>query len=438
MDWEYIHTLTKFSFSDNELIFLNENVDSYLMSLITGLSQRSFGINTITKTRENIKNLRERIGLDKKFFIDSGGYSIIVGDIDPRDIMKCIECYHYYLENYASTDCDYMFSLDIPILLKYPEYNTVQYIQEKNYISGNLSKQILEKNKQLYDKFVFVWQFKTKNQYKIWSKYYDDIYQNSDVYHYGIGGQVGLRGATGIDFSPFIGLSYKLLSFIKNKNLNKTSILHMLGVYSFQDRFLIAFFQKLFNDVYLKDNLCKIKITYDTVHHTVQGFYRGQTIKPLIIENDDVHYDFIVNIEDKLELITKNQELLKQILHDVNNIKNNNRLSDPYVFGLLEVIKHCNIDKILDKIISEYDFVDLFLNCSNYNKFKNLANKIFQHLEKKYPFAFKNRTSSNLLNFQIIYQFHNWFMNTTNDYILFDKLMYQFIKLINFPVDLKE
>jgi hypothetical protein len=439
MDWKYVHTLTKFTFSDHEITLLNQHVDSYLISLITGLQQQSFGFDTVTEVAKRIRGLRARFGQDKEWFIDSGGYSIIVGDIHPRDMTKCIQCYNYYLETFAEKDCDKIFSLDIPILLKYPEYNTVQYIKEQNYKSGVMSKEILDSNKSLYEKFMFIWQFKTLNQYKIWKEYYNDIYADTtELHNFGIGGQVGLRQAAGIDFSPFTALTYKLIQLIREKNLNKKSTIHMLGIYSYPDRFLMAFFQKLFNQVYFKDLAPSVEITFDTVHHTIQGHFRGQTMTPFILdENNNVHNKFIPDLVDKLDNIIHDPDVLNAVLKQVEKIKNGERLTDPHLIATLEVIKHSQIDKVIDMVLDQYNFIDLFVQSGNFNKFKNKATAIFQTLEQKYPIAFKNRTAQNLLNFQYVYPLHNWFVNS-GDLSKFEPMMETFIRHINFPFDLKE
>jgi hypothetical protein len=437
---DYVHTLTKFNFSINEINLLNQYVDKYLISLITGLSQKSFGINTITQVAKKILNLRTEFGFDKEWFIDSGGYSIIVGDIHPRDMTKCIQCYHYYLENYHK-DFDMIFSLDIPFSLRYPQFNTIKYILDQNFLSANMSKNILDNNKELYNKFVFVWHFKMYNQYLIWDEFYNDVFSGAeDLHNFGIGGQVGLRGITNIDFSPFLGMTYKILKIIKEKNLNKTSLIHMLGIYGLQDRFLMAFMDKLFNQFYFRDLAPKIRITYDTVHHTIQGFFKGRRLKPVIIDphlEDIVHYDLATNLESKLHMMINNEQILNTLLKDINNIKNNKPLEDPHLFGMIEVLTHSNIDKLMHKIIDDFDFLNLFLDSKNFNKFKNLSLGIFKTLENKYPFMFKNRTNSNLLNFQMLYSFHDWF---TKDYTdkKYEDMMEKFIKMIDFPVDLQE
>ena len=440
--FNYVHTLTKLNFNPHEISLLRQHVDYYLISLINGLNQSSFGLNTLCKVAKDIENIRQSFitdkDTDKKWFIDSGGYSIIAGDVSPRDMIKFIECYCYYLETFAPTQCDYIFSLDIPILLKYPSYNTVDYIRKQNYISGERSKEILDANKELYEKFIFIWQFKTPKQYKIWEQYYNDIYGDcKELKRFGVGGQVGLRGITGIDFSPFIGSSYKILDLVSKKNLADTSILHLLGIYGIHDRFLISILDKLFNNYYLKDKQCKIKITFDTVNHLITGLYNVRKTDSIIFDTDGtIFYDQTHLLIDKLHLIIEDENTLNVVKYNLEHIVQNKNIPDTSVIATLNVIKNQYINYIINDEIEKNMIVELFINCKNYNKFKNNFIPIFLNLEKQYPFIFKGRLSKMLINFQLLYSFHFWVVDYTQDPVMLDKMMLKFIKMINFPSDL--
>jgi len=437
--FKYVHTLTKLNFSRYEIALLTQHVDYFLISLINGLNRTSFGLDTLFKTAKDIDNIRQRfiINEKKKWFIDSGGYSIIVGDVSPRDMIKFIECYTYYLENFAPTQCDYIFSLDIPILLKYPTYNTVDYIYTQNMNSCERSKKILNNNKDLYDKFIFVWQFKTFKQYKIWDKVYNNVFAEcEELKHFGIGGQVGLRGITGIDFSPFIASSYKILDLIAKKNLAATNILHLLGIYGLHDRFLISILDKLFNNYYLKDYNCKVQLTFDTVAYLLRGLYNVRKLTNIIFDEDNnILYDKTSNLIDKLHLLVEDKETLEVIKYNLEHINKKENISDPTIIATLNIVKNKYIDYIINDVVDRYKIVDLFIECKTYNKFKNNFYNIYNILEKDYPYIFKNKLSKILLNFQYCYAFHDWWCNG-RDLNRLDKMMLKFIKIINFPVDL--
>ena len=251
--YRYVHT-TGEVVEPNQLKLIDKYVNNYLFSLIGGMRQNQFGYNTLHTITEEIKKYRQVLDNGRKFFVDSGGYSIIAGQVSPRDVSKFIECYDMFLERDAPDNCDYIFSLDIPIFLKYPQQNNIKTIYEANSRSISSSLKVLEKNPKLFDKFVFVWQFKLLKQYNIWKRIYNENnIESSPIKHFGIGGLVSLRGITGIKFSPFISMAYKCLKIIHDKNINDTSILHILGVYHLHDRVIMSFLHKLFNRYYLKN-----------------------------------------------------------------------------------------------------------------------------------------------------------------------------------------
>jgi hypothetical protein len=434
--FQFINTLTKLNFNSHEINLLTQYVDYYLISLIDGLRQTSFGLDTLIRTAKSIEKLHKRFP-GKKWMIDSGGYSVITGDVSPRDLSKFLDCYIYYLEHYASTNCDYIMSLDIPILLKYPEFNNVKFIKKMNHASLYKSKQILDKDKSLYDKFVFVWQFKTQRQYKLWCEVYDEVFtRENDIKHFAIGGQVGLRGVTGIAFSPFIGSCYHIMNLLYEKDLAYESILHLLGIYGLHDRFLMGIFERLFN-YYLKERQGSVKITYDTVNHMISGLYKVRELKSVIIEDNNVIHDYNHLIIDKFPLLIENDNTCKSIQKDLENILNNNRINDTSVIATLEVIKNQIFNQIMDLAIENYKIVDLFLECDNYNIFKNRFTPIYLSLEKDFPYIFGNRLSKVLINFQLVYSFHHWW-NNGRDQQQFQVMMGKFIKKINYPFDLAD
>jgi hypothetical protein len=430
----YVNTLTKLNFSQHEVNLLTQYVDHYLISLIDGLRQSSFGLDTLVRTANSIEKLHKKFE-GNKWMIDSGGYSIIVGDVSPRDMSKFLECYMYYLKTFANEYCDYILSLDIPILLKYPEYNTVKFIKEMNYASCSRSKEILDTNKELYNKFIFVWQFKTPKQFQIWCEVYDEIFSKAPIKHFAIGGMVGLRGITGITFSPFIGGCYQIMNLILEKNMNCEHIIHLLGVYGLHDRFLMGIFDKLFN-TYLKGQ-DSVKITFDTVNHMISGLYKIRELKSVIIGENRVIYDYNHLLINKFHLLIENDNTLKAVQKNLQNILDDKKIEDTSVVATLEVIKNQIFNRIMDGAIEHYKIVDLFIESQNYNKFKNKFSPIYLQLEKDFPYIFGNRMNKIMLNFQYVYAFHDWWKQGRDPKRL-KIMMDKFIKMINFPSDLAD
>jgi hypothetical protein len=437
MPFEYVHT-TGEVIENNQLKLIDNYVNNYLFSLIQGLRQQNFGFDTLHRVTKEIIDYRNVLGQNRKFFIDSGGYSIIVGDVSPRDISKFIECYNMFLEKDAPEYCDYIFSLDIPIFLKYPDFNSMSYIYEMNSKSIWNSKRVLDKNLDLYNKFIFVWQFKLPNQYAVWKRIYEEqMAQESNLRHFGIGGLVGLRGITGIKFSPFTAMAYKCLKLIYDKNLSETSIIHILGVYGLHDRVELSFLHKLFNDYYLKDSNCKAQVTYDTVNYSLSGLYKLRELMIYIPENGDYICDYAHNLADKLHTIIDNGDILDIMKSEFQKIKMGEQVDDPRMASTLNVVAQTMIDRIIDEELEKNHVLELFIESENFNKFKNKFLPILKKLEKKYPLIFGNRTEKNLMNFQYISAFHTWWQNGQDSEKL-EQLVEKFVSLIRFPVDLME
>ncbi|HQF36477.1 MAG TPA: hypothetical protein PLL26_02440 [Candidatus Dojkabacteria bacterium] len=435
--FQYVHT-TGDIIAPNQLKLIDKHVNNYLFSLIKGLRQGSFGFDTLHRVVEEIKEYRKILDKGRKFFIDSGGYSIIAGEVSPRDAAKFTECYNMFLEKDAFNNCDYIFSLDIPIFLKYPESNNVRTIYEANTRSITNSLKILNKNPELYNKFIFVWQFKILKQYNIWKKIYEEnLVGNKNLRNFAIGGLVSLRGITGIKFSPFISMAFKNLKIIYDKNLDYTSILHILGVYHLHDRVIMSFLHKLFNRYYLKDKNCKVQITYDTVNYALSGLYKLKEQIMFIPENNTYICGYAHELIDKMHLVIDDSKILEIVMKDLNCVLENKNVEETQIASLLNVITQTTIDKIIDEEIDKNNIVDLFIGTNNFNSFKNKITPILMSLEKKYPLIFGNRTKKNLINFQYCYAFHQYWLNGQKEDEL-EKLIEKFISLINFPFDLSE
>jgi hypothetical protein len=147
-----------------------------LFSLIGGLRQTRAGPDTLLDQIYEIQEYRERYvtPCQGKLYIDSGGYSIITGEVKSHNIIKTIKTYHLYPRLYPD-DFDYLFTLDIPIVPNDPELNTQEGLYTLNYKSLADTKKLLEQSEKLREKMILVWQFKIPGQYEIWSQIYKDL-----------------------------------------------------------------------------------------------------------------------------------------------------------------------------------------------------------------------------------------------------------------------
>jgi len=426
MSYNYVHTTGSIIERGFDKQLLRPFVEKYLYSIFNLFSSGdNFGFNSIDKNGYKIKKFYNGLYDNESLFIDSGGYSIITGDIPYRQITKFIECYTYFIEEYSKY-FDYIISLDIPIFLNESKYNTKDNIKQLNYQANIETKKILEQNKKLYEKFIYVWHFKIKKQQDIFNDLYNDIWKDSLLKHHAIGGLVSLRGITNIKFSPFIAQAFKICKLIENQKTTGTSILHILGVYHRYDRFVMLFLDKLFNTIYHKDKTKNINITFDTINYTITALYK---IRELPI------FQFIKN-EETLHKFIPNKIVFDLINQNITNLKNGNQINDPKLYSLLHVIYEHIIDSTMNIVINKYNLLDLFLN-SNSNIFRTKLKLLLHDWKKIYPAVFNDPTCTGILNsFSYISSFHNAYIDDA-DITRLNKGVTLFAKDIKFPADLK-
>ncbi len=428
-------------FSLNDINDLNKLIIDQcghcLVSIISGLHQKEFGLDTLNKIKIKIKKFKSDIG-NNKLFIDSGGYSIIIGDVNPKDFKKFIECYHNYLITEYET-YDYIFSLDIPISLKYQSINTTNNIYELNKLSLNQSKLSLLNNNIIRDKFYFVWHFKILNQYRIWDKLYHELELNKIVSHnQSIGGLVGLRDYVNINFTPFIGMGFRTLyNYILSNDFIKPLRIHILGVYSRTDRFAICLLEKLFNKILEKYNT-SCSFTYDSVNYLLSAYLKARSMDVFNIENDNIiKYNTGDSIPNELiELVYHNN--FDYISEELNRIQNNDKLDKIHSFAPLNVYSNLQIDKFISNQIDKYKLTDTLIGENNYFKFKNYLVSVLHDLNLKYKDIFTNNFLKTIEeNCKYIYAFYSLIRNNNfNDYDKLDNLIVKNIQNIKYPFNL--
>lgn len=429
----YSQTFSKEIYKNSfEKRLLEPYIKSYLFSLYNGFpSNHTFGFDTIEKNVvPKFKIFKDSLNNTEDLMADSGGYSIISGEIHSRDIRKFTECYNYFLSEYNEL-FDYIFSLDIPILLNEPDKNTCRYIYAYNYLSCKTSKAILDLKKELYDKFIFVWQWKTLKQFEIWNRIYSEFFENEkELKHFAIGGLVSLRSIANLSFAPFIAMSYKILKIIKDKNLDSLSILHILGQYGRCERFIMIFFDELINKFYLKDNFCKVNIRYDTINYALSGYFKVRDIP--FIKRLDLNKDFKMEVQKFIPDI----EVLEEILIDFKLIDLGKPLSNTILFALTNIIHEYLIDMEMQKFIQEEKFLEFFLNSKNYNILKNNLPRILNKGLQKYPFAFNGIINDIIQSFEFIFSFHKVFLEDCDMKRLDNGIKLFITKAIKFPFEL--
>lgn len=420
-----------------------------LISLIEGLSTLSFGIDTLNKAKRTIRKVKQNAvdPSQSKFFIDSGGYSIIAGQVPPSSITKFINCYTNYLETERNV-FDYIFSLDIPIALDYPIFNTKDNIYKFNKLSLTESIKVIEKYPELKQKFIFIYQFKMKSQYTIWNQLFKELNIKKYVNCYGLGGMVGLRGflrnnknTEDITFSPFIALMFKcLLDYISSQRFDVPLRIHNLGIYIRHDRFELQLLEKLFRR-YLDKT--KILLTYDSINYMRTAQLKCRDMEIISFQDNQLtQYRQIQDVPDEIiKTVYYNDTYYTHIQNELQTLNSNKRLNNIDCFVPLNIYSNICLDNFFEFIINKYQIIDIFFKVTDFEHFKRLTNPILTQLTLSHPKIFTSRLIRGIReNLRITYIFHKFFQNRPSDedlmYQKLDILIYQFIAKIGFPFDL--
>ncbi len=200
--------------------------DAYLISIAEPTTSRNWSMQDIYKQLKKIE--RQRLP-NLKLYLDSGGYQIIVGHITEKRIKEYTDVYHFILENFLD-QIDYIFSLDI---------NTPKFSKEKifkyNDYSIDSSIDLIKKYPELRDKQLFVVQSRFSHILEDWKELMDKhkVYNYYD--RYSLGGLVGMKKETRVQFNHFIPMTIWLATYIQNRRKNDTPFpagikqIHMLG-----------------------------------------------------------------------------------------------------------------------------------------------------------------------------------------------------------------
>ncbi len=404
-----------------------------LYSLIEGLRQKEFNTDTLGMVARNIRHYIDRHVRPNggMLYADSGGYSIIKGDVHPMDIFRFIDCYNVYLKH-ESDIYNYIFSLDIPFSLKYDKLNTRQAIYELNKSSLSMTKNVMEECPTVRDKLHFVWHFKMRSQYEIWKRLYEELGLNHIVTHRALGGMVGLRGMTKKNFSPFIALSYRcLLDYMMAGRFGRDLTIHNLGLYILYDRFHMAFLERLFGR-YL-EGISGVAISYDSINPTHAA--RMNKGMPLYAWQDDQFMTLpnMTSAPDWLVSSVYGDDLAGFVLDEVGRRINGNLLQNVNTFAPLSIASHRAVDRYFAWAVESYGLVDLFFKCKSPTTMLAGVNNIVKDLKVKVPGLFTHKMIKSIIeNMELTYFFHRWWMDR-RDYARLDLLTIRFIEHIGFP-----
>jgi len=430
-----------------------EQTGRSLISIIDGLKQQNFDHSTLGVAMAHIRGYVDKYIKSvpgAKIYMDSGGYSIIVGDVHPTDINRFIYYYNYYLENEREV-FDYMFSLDIPVFLAHPQHNTKEAIYNFNKLSLTESRDLLIKYPELREKFFFIYHFKLKGQYEIWTKLYKELEMSKYIRNYAIGGMVGLRGilrrdpdSTDISFSPFTAMAYRsFYDYINSDSVDNDFRLHSLGVYIKYDRFQLTLLERLFQRYRVDlsgENVCsqKMELTYDSVNYmrTAQLKVRDLLIYQFKDEKLITHPNIQTLDDSILREVYTTDEYYDDMMLDMGNLKAGNMLHNIDTFTPANVYSNKQLDRFYAWVIHHYCVDDMFFRADNWETLSRQLNNLLLTLAAQYPVIFNSKSRKCIYeNCRITYIFHHWYQTNRSEAKL-GELINAFVDKIGFPAKL--
>ena len=222
--------------------------NKYLITLgePTQNGNNSWTLLSILRHAENII-LHEKIPGKVELFCDSAGFQIITGKITLNRILEFVECYHIVLEKYHN-EIDKIFSLDINNT-KF----TAEQILEWNYKSTQMTIDSIKKYPILKEKVLFVLQNRNRRVFEIWRKLFIEkkVWEHFELFS--IGGLVGLKKDTKVDFNHAVPATMWLLVYAKKYNF-EVKQLHWLGQSSKVVFIAMALLEKLYGIYFTSDS----------------------------------------------------------------------------------------------------------------------------------------------------------------------------------------
>lgn len=411
------------------IIAINRLTALTLISLITAYTGKDFGYETcgriIKGIRKFVIKVTKHTGI--RLYVDSGGYSIIVGDVPPHLIKRCIETYHHALE-YSRDAYDFIFSLDIPFNAKHPSFNTRDKIEGYNRDSLQESVKLISKYQELKEKFILIYHFKTIEHYEIWQKLYRELGLGKHIKHRAIGGMVSLKQTGNIDFAPFIATAYQCLNdYLKSSSYGEEFRVHFLGINVKYDRFLIVILEQLFQR-YLGESIPVI-FTYDTINYRRSGFHIKKVYD--LVNGKLLVHDLFELPDELLQKVYYEGQFAARMKQEISLKQKIGRLKNSIEIIPLKVYSELAVDTFFEEQVASHNLIDLIMESANPFDFKARVKEPIKQIFEPYGKIFGSNTSKSARkSLYLLQHFHDWFMNNRDDENELDYLCRQFISQI--------
>jgi len=410
-------------------IVINKLTGLTLISLISAYSGEDFGITTLNKTVKGFRAylLKAREEVNVQLYVDSGGYSIIIGEVPPYLISRCIEIYHYVFEH-SQDAFDFIFSLDIPFNAKHLSFNTRDKIEGYNRQSLQESVNVLQRHPELKEKFLFIYHFKTIEHYEIWQKLYRELDLGQYIKHRAIGGMVSLKQMAKIDFAPFIATAYQCLNdYLKSISYGEEFRVHFLGINVKYDRFIIVILEQLFQR-YLGNDIPVI-FTYDTINYRVSGFRIKEAYD--LVNGELLAYGLDGIPCELLQKVYLDEQFASKMRREIKRKIETGRMKNSFEITPLKVYSELAVDNFFEEQVASHNLIDLIMESANPFDFKAKIKTPIKQIFAQYENIFGNNTSKSARrSLYMLQHFHDWYMNMRDDENELDYLSREFISQI--------
>ena len=319
--------------------------NKYLITLGEPTAAPSWNLMSILKHAKNII-INEKMP-NSELMIDSGGFQIIVNKITKHRILEYVECFHQVLELYPN-EIQKIFSLDINNMKMTPKE-----ILEWNYKSTQMTINSMQKYPVLKDKVLFVIQNRNRRVFEIWRKLFLEkkVWEHFDLYS--IGGLVGLKKDTNVDFNHAVPGTMWLLTYAKKYNFDVKQ-LHWLGQSSKVVFIAMALIEKVYGIYLTSDSselirfapiaqklpLIQKMVAYDDKSNEFKDDFRYARTNKDVLEMLELHsWD-----DDHCKRATRDNLRDMNIDIDILNVVRQDAL---------DKILHINLNWLADKTILE-------------------------------------------------------------------------------------
>lgn len=407
-----------------------------LYSLIDGLRGENISAESIGNTAHRIKEYEQNISTlaQAKLFGDSGGYSFIKGDLAPHNLDLACSLYHSY-QRLEADNFDYIFTLDIPLSLKYDEFNTKKNVYEYNRKSLEQTLKNIANNPMLVDKIFFIYQFKTIGHYEIWKRLEEELSLKEALKYKAIGGMVSLKEGAGISIAPFVATAFQTLWDYENCRFNGEELrLHFLGINVAYDRFIIAFLERLFQQ-YLGSKI-QVYFTYDTIKFKRSAMYEQEHICEFDGANLQVHRPLTIPSSLYSQIYGNQVSMIEKAKICLETKAKGQRSKEQSMVLLspMTISSELAIDRFFEHIIKKHHLLNILLETKNVMWFKYEMRQELHAAFEGYHKVFGKKMVDSIMDSLVhVYRLHRWYINQ-HDAESLDSLSRHFIEsAINFP-----